>query len=352
MSFLKTNANKGFSLVELLVAMALGSVLLGGVIQVFLGSKQAYVFNEELGWIQENARFATEFMTRDLRMAGYWGCNKDIPVVNTLKPISGSGWQTNFGDGLGGFNGDDTANTVFTNAEFPQPALPAVASGTLPRSDVLTLSNLNSSQSFSVTSHNTNSATITIGAHPFKSGDILVVTDCKQSAIFQHNGGNPNKLIHNTGAGSPGNCTKGLGAPLLCTTHGTPYAYGADAQVMAASSYAYYVDVASNGLPALFIRSLANNATTVSSELVQGIENIQVSYGEDLTADGVPNRFVDASDVGTWTNVVTVKTYLLARSLKQVASEPQAFSFMGTTYTPTDRYLRQEFVSTTKLRNR
>ncbi|WP_019531164.1 PilW family protein [Dasania marina] len=340
---------KGFSLVELLVAMALSSVLLGGIIQVFIGSKQAYSFNEELGWIQENSRFAVEFMSRDLRMAGYWGCNKDIPVVDTLNPIGGTGWQGAFGNGLGGFNGDDTGNAAFTTSEFPQPTPPVVASGTVPRSDVLTLSRLDSSQSFSVTAHNPASAVMTIGSHPFNDGDILVVSDCGHSAIFQHAGSNPGKVVHNTGTGTPGNSTNALGTPL-----GTSYTYGNNgpASVMRAMSSAYYVDVASNGLPALFVRSLANNAATTSSELIQGIENLQVLYGEDLTADGSPNRYVDASNVGVWTNVTAVKIHLLARSLQTVASEPQDFSFMGVTYTPTDRFLRQEFVSTVKIRNR
>jgi type IV pilus assembly protein PilW len=350
---LTAKRSQGFSLIELMVAMVLGLVLMGGVIQVFLTSKQSYAYNEELGWIQENSRFALEYMTRDLRMAGYFGCSTEVPVVNTLNPIGGTGWQTAFGNGINGYDGEDTSNVAFTGAEFPQPARPAVTSGTVPRSDVVTLSKLDTSQSFSVTGHNAVSANITIGAHPFVTGDILVVSDCRQAAIFQHAGSNTGKVVHNTGTGTPGNCTGDLGAgsPTGCPNGGT-LTYGDDALVSKAVSFAYYVDVATNGLPALYVQELDHDASTTATELVQGIENLQALYGEDITGDGFANRYINADDVSDWTAVVTTKIYLLSRSLVESASEPQTFSFMGTNYTPTDRYLRQEFVSTVQIRNR
>jgi type IV pilus assembly protein PilW len=361
MMALKKKFIKGMTLVELLVAMALGSVLLGGIVQVFVGSKQAYSFNEELGLIQENARFAIEFITRDVRMAGSWGCNKDIPVVNTLNPIVGPGnWKTNLTDGLGGFDGNDTGNAVFTGtpAEFPNVTPPAVTAGTVPISDVMTVSRLDTGAALRVTGHNAGpAASLQLSGHNFNKGDILIVTDCEQSSIFQHASVSTMNVIHSTGGGglTPGNCTKGLGhgpVPLCSSTNGNSKQYGNDARVMAVSISAYYVDVAANGLPALYVKSVGNNAVATPNELVQGIENIQVLYGEDIDADGVPNRYVDATNVGTWANVVAAKIYLLARSFVTVASEPQDFSFMGTVYTPTDRFLRQEFISTVKIRNK
>jgi type IV pilus assembly protein PilW len=61
----------GLSLVELMVAMALGLLLMTGVIQVFLSSRQTYAANEAMGRLQENGRFALEFIARSARMAGY-----------------------------------------------------------------------------------------------------------------------------------------------------------------------------------------------------------------------------------------------------------------------------------------
>lgn len=73
---LKNNQNRqlGFSLIELLIAMLISLILMAGVFQSYLGSKQAYRTQDGLSRLQENARFALDFMTRDLRMADTWGC--------------------------------------------------------------------------------------------------------------------------------------------------------------------------------------------------------------------------------------------------------------------------------------
>ena len=88
---------QGLSLVELLIALVLGLVLMSGVIQVFITTKQAYNLNEEMTWIQENARFSMGFLSEDLRMAGYYGCaSRSNSVANVLNDPDSS-WVTDFG---------------------------------------------------------------------------------------------------------------------------------------------------------------------------------------------------------------------------------------------------------------
>src|ERR1043165_5123513 len=62
------NTQKGFSLVELMISITLGLVLMGGVLQMFLGSKAAYTNQRAVASVQESGRLALEFMTRDIRM--------------------------------------------------------------------------------------------------------------------------------------------------------------------------------------------------------------------------------------------------------------------------------------------
>jgi len=62
---------RGLTLVEILVAMVISLFLTAGVIQLFIGTKQTYRFNDGLSRIQENARFALETMAADIRMAAY-----------------------------------------------------------------------------------------------------------------------------------------------------------------------------------------------------------------------------------------------------------------------------------------
>lgn len=63
---------KGLTLIELLIAMTLGLFLIGGVIQVFLGSKRTYSVVTSQSYAQESARFGSYFLEKGLRHAGYW----------------------------------------------------------------------------------------------------------------------------------------------------------------------------------------------------------------------------------------------------------------------------------------
>ncbi len=69
----KLKRQLGLSLVEVLVALVISLFLLAGIVQVYTGNKQTFAFTNALAEIQENARFAMEFMAQDLRLAGEWG---------------------------------------------------------------------------------------------------------------------------------------------------------------------------------------------------------------------------------------------------------------------------------------
>jgi len=61
---------QGMTLVEIMIAMGLGVFLLAGVMGIFISSKQSYRMLENLSRMQENGRFAMDFMSRDIRQAG------------------------------------------------------------------------------------------------------------------------------------------------------------------------------------------------------------------------------------------------------------------------------------------
>ncbi len=70
----KKHNQSGFTLVELMVALVLGMFLTAGVIQVFTSNQQTYRVTENLSRLQENGRFAIEFIARDVREANYKAC--------------------------------------------------------------------------------------------------------------------------------------------------------------------------------------------------------------------------------------------------------------------------------------
>ena len=99
-----TRRQRGFSLVELLVALVITLFLFAGMIQLFIGNRQTYRFHNALSRIQENGRFALEVLSRDVRTTGFTGCPPTNTVVNVLN--NPTDWWKNFGPGsLVGYDG-------------------------------------------------------------------------------------------------------------------------------------------------------------------------------------------------------------------------------------------------------
>ena len=71
----KIRKQTGLTLVELMVALAIGSFLMIGAIQIYTQSRQAFVVNESIARVQETAQFAMDTIEADLRMASNWGRN-------------------------------------------------------------------------------------------------------------------------------------------------------------------------------------------------------------------------------------------------------------------------------------
>ncbi|ANI56688.1 pilus assembly protein PilW [Pseudomonas sp. DR 5-09] len=64
----------GFGLIEMLVALALGLIVVLGVVQIFLAAKNTYVSQNSAAAMQEDARFVLSKMIQELRMVGMFGC--------------------------------------------------------------------------------------------------------------------------------------------------------------------------------------------------------------------------------------------------------------------------------------
>lgn len=69
----------GLSLMEFLVAAALASLLMTGLIKLYIGMKQNYHLQSGLATIQENGRFAMYFLDRRVHRAGDMSCVKEKP---------------------------------------------------------------------------------------------------------------------------------------------------------------------------------------------------------------------------------------------------------------------------------
>jgi len=61
----------GFTLVELMIAMLLAAFLIGGAVLVHLSGRSVFIDVEQLSHMQESIRFASAYLIRDLRNAGF-----------------------------------------------------------------------------------------------------------------------------------------------------------------------------------------------------------------------------------------------------------------------------------------
>ncbi len=358
------NVNAGFTLVELMVAMTIGLIILAAVATIFTTSRSTYVLEEGLARVQESGRFGTEFITTDVRMAGYLGCvNPNTTTVQNIlnNPTS---YGTNYAPGqyiyghtYTGSGGLPTALTDWT------PALPAAffSSGDVePYTDVLVVRRADSS-GFTVTLPlmTTTASALQIGTgNELSVGDIVLVSDCTSADIFQITGPTDpsisGTLNHNSGAGTPGNAS-----PANLSKK-----YGTDAELMKIITRAYYIGkrigAAATDPPSLFRKELTTSAAVSTQELVEGVEKMKVVYGvdTDLTSDNTANIYEPANSVeiaGLWSKVVGVRLGLLVRTTSNVdpTDDTKPYTLVGQSVNApfNDKFRRQVYTSTVKLRN-
>ena len=350
----------GFSLVELMVALAIGLALVIVISYAYLGSKQTFRVQDALSRMQENARFVFETMTFDIRMAGFTGCPTTTTPINVLN--NSTDWDK------------DLLN--FPLVGYEAGAIPITLTGVygnVLRGDALTV--LRGSEVESIVAsggHQSASGTalFTLHAgttHDIPRGEMAIVTDCTQQAIFQMTNSSTATIEHRTGIGTPGNATAALGTPL-----GTTYTFPGGSRIMRMLSVNYHIRNNANNEPALVrLRRAADssgNAIRVVEELVEGVQDMQITYGVDTspTADNIVDDYLQADQIvvggavpGTtaievWRRVVSVRISLLLASTGSDAytKEAQTYTFNGSTTKPTDRRLRKVFNTTIAVRNR
>ena len=352
---------QGFSLVELMVALTIGLIILGAVSTLFVNSKQTYTTQDSLSRLQENARFAMHFLIKDLRLAGYYGCVSDIAPDSVYSTLNGSDFAYNIQIPLEGVNtiGGTSASPTGTWYPSANTTMPADA---IPGTDAVAIRLADSSSPvyLNVEMPNT-SAVLKISATTgISADDVIMISDCSSADILQVtdiNSTDPH-LVHNTGAGTPGNATK-----ILSKAY-SPSTGPGGTRIMKFKTNTYFIRTGASGNPALFRRE--NNAAAV--ELVDGIEQLQIMYGVDTDNDKVPNRYLKAGDAGLtsdaeWASVVSVRIGILARTLDDAATgKSKEFDKDTGKYdvdsdgtdeldNPGDRYKRRIFQSVVQLRN-
>jgi len=328
---------RGVGLIEIMISLTLGLIVTGAIVQIYLTTKRQNDMQTSLTGRQESARFAAQIIQRDAQMAGFRGCLRDLgTVVNTLN--DSNNFLYDYGQHVVGF--DNAAG------------LPASITNVVAGTDVLTLrtigdggAELTAGMATTVADPVTEAG---LDPAPFENGDFALIADCTGAAVFQVDAYNAaSGAIEHVGGGTPGNSTLNLGRR-----------FTAGAQVFPMRTTTYYIRESANGTgPALWRRVGLEDP----QELAEGIENMQVLYGEDTDGDQAPDDYRTADAVTDWTQVVSLQVALLAAGTQdRVAdADPRTFDLLGEVVDPTDGgavpsdgRLRRVLSFTVALRNR
>lgn len=297
-------SQRGFGLVELMIAITLGLFLSAAVIQVFLATNASSKVQDSLAQIQENARFAMRFLGKEVRMAGYMGCSSIGNIsVNVIT------------------NPADTVNFDLSTALVGEDNVTAGNElGALVGSDVLHIKKASGVGVYVTGNTSANNANIKIENNSlgFAQGDYVMVSDCLAADVFRisnnpNNNGNGNAdttLTHSMSVNTDTKLSK---------------LYQTDAEIFGFESVDYFIrdtgrDTASGlRINALYMQRLvagSGGVTSAAIELVEGVEDMQITYGVDTNDDRAVDVYRDGAAVTDWTDVLSVRV-----ALQMVASD-------------------------------
>lgn len=323
---------RGFSLIELMVAITLGLLLLAGLFYIYMNASQSSRFQGALALMQNNARYAFEIMGVDIRQAGFTSTRKDDTPTYVVNTSTVSNLMNLFGTPLIGYENTNPPNVCTTTNTTPCY---------LANTDSLTVVRIDNENKYAISGHTPPTFTLSSWptSTPPQAGEIFVAADYTHAAVFQVGAANDPTVSYATGTASPDNSGTDLG---------TFYGGISALKLYRLSGASYYIGRNPAGEPALYRDKLGHNDVTANStreELVQGIEDMQIEYGvdTDLTPDGSVDDYVDAnSAVGTgWGRVLSVRI-----TLTLVSGQNEKVGTTG------DRLLRKTFTNTIAVRNR
>ncbi|KGJ91846.1 PilW family protein [Colwellia psychrerythraea] len=318
---------KGFTLVELMIALSIGLVLFAGVMSVFVGMRTTTVETSSFGELQENGRFAISVLTDDLLRQNFWGDLSGTFSQSSLTTIPGA-------------PGNDCVGGGVNNATFPQAIGPfrtlwgqTIAAGALDPLGCFIMP--------------ANTQTM-VGS------DVIQIKRVISNPVAVPVVGNY-YLSSNLSTGG----VFAAGAAVPVVNNGRLWQY---------QHHVYYVrqETVGNNLVPVLMQGRLTNLSMNFSPVIDGIEMIRFMYGVDTTTDpslpgyGVVNAYISAGAMNQnlWDNaggsrILAVKMFVLARG---ALPDPQynntnTYQLGDLAFPVNDNFRRLLFSSTVTLYN-
>ena len=257
----------GLTLVELMVALAIGSFLIIGAVQIYNQSRHAFVINESIARVQETAQFAMDTIESDLRMASNWGRTSRSLAIEG-RSLAGDPNPKN----MPGVPLDCGADWVLdlavpvdgSNNNFNLPC--AATGGAQATSDLITVRRA------------------TVLPQAPTPGRLQIQTTRVQGEVFDDGVEPP--MFQPVIPADPV-----AGTPASSETH----------NLMVSSYYVAQPSVNNliPGVPTLRRKTLTvngGNAAIIDQEIAPGVENLQVQLGIDVDEDNTVDRYVNPGD--------------------------------------------------------
>lgn len=325
----------GLSLVELMVALAISSLLMLGLVASFKSSSDAQKELEKASVLIENGRYAINVLSDDLKHAGFFGYYFNTADPGALQDpcaLTTANLATALGMPMQGYASETLGEDILLHTDFDASATTCDDLGLFTDnnladgSDVVVVRRANT-EVFTGTPDN---------------NEVYIQSNSRSINVFACSGSTCSMN------GSSSSLTSTVQALRKYPPLGTSSAY---ADIRKYNVHVYFVapcivgtDLVTdgvctsadnadpdNGVPTLKRLELntASGATTMEIvPLVEGVEYLKMEYGIDtspttvdtvtgLSGDSIPDSYVDYPTAAQWPYVVSARVFILARSTEK-----------------------------------
>lgn len=309
----------GFSLVELMVAMAIGMIILTAMMSLIVTNIGVRTEMDKTNRMIENGRYAIDLLSDNIHLAGFMGQmdSSTISGSSTIPDPCDISSGTLIKDALPYYVQGYRAATSTTDLTLPAACtatngpFPSGTAGILkPGSDVIVVRRVETRTVVQETLVGTSTWYLQPSLcrfDPLPPND-LVVSQTKADFIRRK-----------TRAAAPDHCEE--------TMTGTP-TYAPLWPIVIQLYFVAQNNVAGDGLPTLKRAELTATGTWAITPLVEGVEYMKFEYGLDSSItpptdnDGTADEYKDCSacTAAEWKQVVDVRAFVLARNIEQTAS--------------------------------
>ncbi len=370
--FVTGRRERGLSMVELMVGLAIGLFLTLGLLVMLAGTSQGYRSQDEFARMQEGGVEAMRYLGDSIRLAGFYGLSSmQTTRVELPQPAPSAGQEVDILNDCGSATNPPAVNwalpidldtTPIGGAALLNPATVAGAFPCIRPANFVTGQILVTRGANGIVVRDSAATPGDLTDALFNNDTIYVQSNPALGPMLFRGGGARLAALKAAGAGRQ--ITDSINPPV-------------DAPIYEYTAHVYYIRPCSRpatppdcaatddeGRPRpTLVRQQLNGRTMTEVPLVQGVERIGFLYGIDADNDGAPERQSTAPAAADWANVVTVRVGILMRSISPRAG----FDDSGNRYDLTAgnsppftcnpavafecQYLRHVFVQTFVVRN-